>query len=74
MVATHGYNDGLNRLTGITYSDGTPSVAFAYDAGGAAANALGRMTSMTDGTGSESYLYDGGLGQITPGAPPYAVS
>ncbi len=37
---------------------------FYYDEGGAAANALGRLTSMTDGVGGESYQYDA-LGRVT---------
>jgi len=35
-----------------------PTVNFNDDAGGAAALALGRLTSMTDGVGSETYTYD----------------
>jgi len=57
IVTTYSY-DTLNRLTGLSYSDGTPSVTYSYDAGGAPAYALGRLTSMTDGTGSETYTYD----------------
>src|SRR6267154_1213099 len=58
----YGY-DNLNRLTGISYNVGstgvtaTPGVTLTYDLGGAAAFALGRLTSMSDGVGSETYTY-----------------
>ena len=38
VTTTYAY-DGWNNLTNTTYSDGTPSVAFAYDA-------LGRRTAI----------------------------
>lgn len=48
---TYGY-DAANELTSIHYSDGTtPNVTMGYDADG-------RRTSMTDGTGSSSYVWD----------------
>ena len=56
--------DGINRPTGYSFSDGTPSVAYAYDSGGAAAFALGRLTSTTENSNSEVYAYDN-LGHIT---------
>ena len=44
--------DALNRVIGINYSDaGTPDVTFDYDANG-------NRTSMVDGTGVSSYVYD----------------
>lgn len=44
--------DALNRLSGVTYSDGvTPNVTYVYDRDGA-------RTSMTDGTGTTAYSYD----------------
>ncbi len=63
VITTYTY-DGLNRLKTVGYSDSTPGVTFNYDAGGAAAFALGRLTSMVDGTGSETYSYNQ-LGRIT---------
>lgn len=65
VTTTYAY-DGLNRLKTVTYTGtpGAPTVNFNYDAGGAAAFALGRMTSMTDGVGSETYTYDA-LGRTT---------
>jgi RHS repeat-associated protein len=57
QVASYSY-DAANEPTGITYSDGkTPNVAYAYDA-------VGRRTSMTDGTGTSTYTYDS-LNQLT---------
>lgn len=44
--------DALNRLTLVDYSSpGTPDVGRAYDANG-------NRTSMTDGTGTSTYIYD----------------
>ncbi len=69
VITSYAY-DGLNRLTQVSYNVGasgvpaTPGVTFSYDAGGAAANALGRLTSMTDGVGGEGYQYDA-LGRVT---------
>ncbi len=47
--------DALNRLTSITYSDTTLNVAYTYDAG---TNGKGRLTSMTDASGTTTYAYD----------------
>ncbi len=69
VVTNYAY-DGLNRLPQVSYNVGTtgvpatPTVTFGYDQGGAGANANGRLTSMADGVGSESYQYDL-LGRIT---------
>ncbi len=43
--------DKLQRLTGKTYSDGTPAVTFTYDA-------QGRRATMVDGIGTTTYGYD----------------
>jgi RHS repeat-associated protein len=53
-TTTYAY-DGINRLSGITYSDSTSPVTFTYDQG---TNGIDRLTKMTDGVGSESYTYD----------------
>lgn len=56
--------DGINRLTGVSYSDGvTPSVSYSYDAGGAGAYALTRLTKTTDGSNSQTLTYDN-LGRV----------
>jgi RHS repeat-associated protein len=57
IVATYTY-DAINRLTGITYSGGsptTPSVAYTYDAG---TNQNGFRTGMSDGSGSTTWTYN----------------
>lgn len=42
-----------------TTPNGTAAnICYYYDQGGAAANAIGRLTKMSDSTGSESYTYD----------------
>ena len=41
-------------MTNIVYSDGTPTVTFAFDR-------LGRQTTITDGTGTRSFGYDDAL-------------
>jgi RHS repeat-associated protein len=62
--------DALGRVTQTSYNVGstgvasTATVSYAYDSGGSSANALGRLTSMTDGLGSETYTYDV-AGQVT---------
>ncbi len=50
--------DGINRIAGVQYSDGTPSVAYTYDAGGTAAFALSRLTKITEGPNSQTITYD----------------
>jgi RHS repeat-associated protein len=47
--------DALNRVTEITYSDGTPTVSYSYDSG---ANGIGHRTGMVDGSGSSSWTFD----------------
>ena len=47
--------DALNRLTGKSYSDGTPAVSYSYDQG---PNGVGRRTGMTDAAGTVSWSYD----------------
>ena len=49
-TTTYAY-DVLGRRTSVAYSDGTPSVKYAYDADS-------NRTSMTDGTGATSYTYN----------------
>ncbi len=49
-TTTNSY-DRAGRLTAIDYSDSTPDVTFAYDAGG-------NRISMTDGAGTETRDYD----------------
>jgi YD repeat-containing protein len=51
-TVSYGY-DRLNRMTGKTYSDGTPAVTYAFDAGGL--NSLGHLTSVTNGNSTTGY-------------------
>jgi RHS repeat-associated protein len=54
VAVAYGY-DALNRLTSITYPDSSLNVAFLYDEG---TNQKGRLTTMTDGSGTTTYGYD----------------
>ncbi|KAF1714859.1 type IV secretion protein Rhs, partial [Pseudoxanthomonas wuyuanensis] len=61
---TTGYSyDALNRLTAITYPDSSLNVAYTYDiappvCAAGETFAVGRLTAMTDGSGSTQYCYD----------------
>lgn len=57
-IATTLSYDALSRLTSKSYSNGQGSVTYSYDRGGAAAFALGRRTSVSDPSGSETYTYN----------------
>lgn len=65
ITTTYTY-DALNRIKSKAYSNGQGSVTYTYDQGGASAFAVGRLTLMTDPSGSESYTYnaDGDLLQL----------
>ena len=65
ITKTFTYNDPINRVTGVSYSDNTtPSVSYSYDSGGQAAFALGRLTSIIESPNSQTLTYDN-LGRIT---------
>ena len=62
IVTTYTY-DALNRLTGIGYPTGSLNVGYAYDqansvTGCANSYPLGRLTKITDNSGSAVYCYD----------------
>jgi len=62
VTSTYTY-DALNRLTGIAYPTTSLDVTYAYDQADAVTGCsgsypLGRMTTMTDASGSTSYCYD----------------
>ena len=57
IVTTYAY-DTLNRLKQITYSDQTPSVVYTYGGAGAANFGAGRLTQITDGSGTQTFQYD----------------
>jgi len=63
VIKTNTY-DGINRIAGVSYSDGTPGVSYQYDSGGAAAFALDRITKITEGANSQTFTYDN-LGHVT---------
>ena len=54
VVARSNY-DALNRLVSITYPDPAKNIDFEYDLG---PNGLGRVTRMTDASGSTDFVYD----------------
>jgi RHS repeat-associated protein len=56
--------DGLNRITGEVYPDSGYNVSYTYDTGGAAENALTRLTKVEDNSGATEYKYND-LGLIT---------
>lgn len=47
---SYGY-DPMDRITSVSYSDGTPSVAYGYDKNG-------HVTQRVDGSGTTTYTYD----------------
>jgi RHS repeat-associated protein len=61
ITRTYAY-DALNRLSGKTYSDSTPSVTYSYDQtsfnGLTIANGNGVRTGMTDGSGLTAWSFD----------------
>ncbi len=62
VVSTYSY-DALNRLTAITFVNASENVAYRYDqpdseTGCSEAFSLGRLTTMTDESGSTTYCYD----------------
>lgn len=66
-VTTTTTYDALNRITGKTYSDSTPSVVYSYDQtsfnGLSIANGIGVRTGMTDGSGLTAWSFDS-MGRI----------
>jgi RHS repeat-associated protein len=64
IIKTFSYIDPINRITGISYSDGTPPVSYSYDTGGQTAFALGRVTQISENGNSQAFTYDN-VGRIT---------
>jgi YD repeat-containing protein len=61
--------DALNRLTGTSYTDGTPAVAYTYDQGGSSVNAIGHLTQVDNSrsgfTSVTNYTSFDALGEVT---------
>jgi RHS repeat-associated protein len=62
VLSSYSY-DALNRLIGITYPTGSLNVSYAYDESDditscGASYPIGRLTTMTDSSGSTTYCYD----------------
>jgi len=57
ITTTYSY-DGGGRLTQTSHSDTTGTVKYSYDQSAVSSYPIGRLTTMTDPTGSESYAYD----------------
>src|SRR5215217_2882077 len=62
VVSTYAY-DALNRPTTRSYSDGTPTVTYSYDAIGIA-NSKGRLTSVSSSIANYNYSGFDGMGRI----------
>jgi len=54
ITATYTY-DALNRVTTISYPDTSLNVTYTYDQG---SHGIGRLTSVTDSSGTTDYTYD----------------
>jgi len=62
VTATYGY-DALNRLVSVSYPDSSLNVGYRYDTAATACAtgetfAAGRLSQITDGSGSTQYCYD----------------
>jgi len=57
ITATYSY-DALNRLSGISYPTSALNVAYSYDQPSTGCYNVGRLTTMTDSSGSTAYCYD----------------
>lgn len=57
ITKTYAY-DNMNRMKTKSYSNGQGTVTYTYDQGGGSAHAVGRLTEMSDPSGSETYTYD----------------
>lgn len=56
-VAAYQY-DALNRIVLVDYPDDTLDVHYIYDSHDAGQNGIGRLVSVSDGTGETQYTYD----------------
>lgn len=58
--------DSLNRVTSRSYSDGTPTITYTYDAAGVS-NSKGRLTSVSSSVSADNITAYDVLGRITAG-------
>ena len=66
QVTTYAYDSSHNAVSGITYSDGAPSISVTRDR-------LGNITSVTDGAGTRDFAYDyASTLQLQSATVPYA--
>lgn len=60
ITASYTY-DALHRVTGVSYSNGDPTLTYTYDGsnclGLSACQNIGHRTAMTDGSGSDAWAY-----------------
>jgi RHS repeat-associated protein len=67
VITTFAAYDPLNRPTTKSYSDGTPTVSYAYDAVGVA-NSKGRLTSISSSVSTYNYTSYDALGHAKTGS------
>lgn len=77
ITATYAY-DALNRATSRSYSDSTPTVTYAYDAGSGVSNPKGKLISVSSSVSTYSYSGYDALGRVlgatqTIGGQDYSV-
>ncbi len=51
-------HDALNRITLVDYPDDTLDIHYSYDSHNAGQNGIGRLVSVSDGTGETHYTFD----------------
>ncbi|MCK5831914.1 MAG: RHS domain-containing protein [Methylococcales bacterium] len=57
ILTTYTY-DALNRLTSVNYPDSNLNISYQFDENAAGQNGIGRLTTMTDASGTTKYHYD----------------
>ena len=57
VISSYSY-DALNRLTAFSYPTSTLNVSYAYDQPASGCANIGRLTTMSDSSGSTTYCYD----------------
>lgn len=56
--------DALSRVTGASYTDGTPSVSYIYDAGGSSVNATGHLTQIANSSSITNFTNFDPVGEV----------